>query len=207
MSLFREMSGAIFSDCRRYRYALWRIWEPSLPPCLFVMLNPSTADEAKNDPTIERCERRASAMGYGGLYVSNIFAFRSTDPAALYIEEDPVGPENDEYIMNGVREAALVICGWGGARCPARSRPRCAQFDPEGRWCAAHSGDQFRRDAKAPSVCSIFKTTRGMARMIPWRTYTEMFWGKSLSNAIWTVSMFSGLEWHLVAKRLFARIK
>jgi len=81
---------------------------------VFIMLNPSTADEATNDPTVERCQRRAVNMGYGGLRVANIFALRSTDPNALYECDDPIGKENDNAILESIDEAGLVICAWGG---------------------------------------------------------------------------------------------
>lgn len=113
MDLF-ESTGADFSPCRRYRYRPWRTWDTSRPACMFLMLNPSTADEVDNDPTVERCERRARQMGYGGLVVGNIFAFRSTDPAGLYGEQDPIGPGNDVAILCAAEEAGIVICGWGG---------------------------------------------------------------------------------------------
>lgn len=105
--------GATFSACRRYRYLLWRRWDRSVAPANFLLLNPSTADEIKNDPTVERCERRARAMGYGGLIVTNAFALRSTDPKALYAEADPIGPDNPGAIVEAARAAALVVCGWG----------------------------------------------------------------------------------------------
>lgn len=112
MSDLFEQSGAVFSDCRQYRYRLWRQWSDAAP-MVFVMLNPSTADEIDNDPTVERCERRARAMGYGGLRVANIFALRSTDPAALYEHADPVGQDNDAAIIESVTGAGLVVCAWG----------------------------------------------------------------------------------------------
>ena len=105
--------GATFSACGRYRFSLWRIWDARLQPAMFIMLNPSTADESENDPTVERCQRRAQAMGYGGLRVGNIFAYRSTDPNALYKIEDPVGQGNDEAIIEAAHDAGIVICGWG----------------------------------------------------------------------------------------------
>jgi hypothetical protein len=111
-SLFPESSGATFSPCRRYRYTLWRQWDER-PPAAFIMLNPSTADETANDPTVERCQRRAQAMGYGGIRVANIFALRSTDPRALYTAEDPVGPENDHALLTLAQGVSLVICAWG----------------------------------------------------------------------------------------------
>lgn len=113
MSLFTDFSGARFSPCERYRYALWRIWDASKPVATFVMLNPSTADEVDNDPTVERCQRRALALGMGGLRVANIFAWRSTDPAALYGLDDPIGPDNDAAIVQACSDAGVVICAWG----------------------------------------------------------------------------------------------
>lgn len=106
-------SSAVFSPCGKYRYRLSRCWNPDTMPACFIMLNPSTADEMKNDPTVERCEQRSRAMGHGGLIVANIFALRSTDPKALYSAPDPVGPDNDEAIIAAAEAAAVVICGWG----------------------------------------------------------------------------------------------
>lgn len=112
VGLFREQNGAEFSPCRAYRYRLWRKWD-SRPPCCFVMLNPSTADETVNDPTVTRCERRARDLGHGGLVVVNLFAFRATDPAAMKAQADPIGPLNDEHIRNAAGAAGRVICAWG----------------------------------------------------------------------------------------------
>ena len=109
----RIENGAVFSPCKIYRYTLWRVWDRTLPLVNFVMLNPSTADEVLNDPTVERCERRARKMGYGGLIVTNAFALRSTDPKGLRRIDDPVGPENDHHISVSAAQAALVVCGWG----------------------------------------------------------------------------------------------
>lgn len=111
------ITGAKFSKCKNYRYALWRVWnmpENEKPKMLaFIMLNPSTADEVKNDPTVERCQRRCKAWGFDGLFVANIFAYRSTDPAALYDIKDPVGPQNDKHILNIASLSKQIICGWG----------------------------------------------------------------------------------------------
>lgn len=114
-----EDSRAVFSDCMRYRYRLLRLWDRDKPTIAFCMLNPSTADERVNDPTIERCERRARKWGYGRLIVVNLFGYRSTDPAALYQQGDPVGPENIASIVWAVKESAMFVCGWGthGAHC------------------------------------------------------------------------------------------
>jgi hypothetical protein len=113
MRLDRCGTGARFACRRRYRYALWRVWEPALGCCNFLMLNPSTADETTNDPTIERCQRRAQRWGYGGLIVTNLFALCSSDPAALRRAADPIGPKNDAAIAAAAHAAALVICAWG----------------------------------------------------------------------------------------------
>ncbi|RDC71554.1 DUF1643 domain-containing protein [Rhodovulum sp. 12E13] len=106
-------STATYSDCERYRYTLTREWASERGRLLCVMLNPSTATEAQNDPTVERCERRARALGYGAFRVCNIFAWRATDPRVLRTLRDPVGPENDAAILDGATWADAVLCAWG----------------------------------------------------------------------------------------------
>ena len=106
-------SVALYSDCEKYRYALTRVWDASARRVVFLMLNPSKATEVQNDPTVERCERRARALGYGGMRVINIFAFRATDPRDLKAAKDPGGPENDAVIRDGVDWADDVIAAWG----------------------------------------------------------------------------------------------
>ena len=106
-------SVAIYSDCETYRYGLTRIWQEDGRKALFVMLNPSTATEVQNDPTVERCERRARALGFGAFAVANIFAYRATDPALLRAQADPVGTQNDASIADAVAWADQIICAWG----------------------------------------------------------------------------------------------
>lgn len=106
-------STAVYSDCERYRYSLTRVWDAGGKRALFVMLNPSTATEVQNDPTVERCERRARALGFGAFRVTNIFAWRDTDPRAMRRAADPVGPDNDSAILEGVDWADRVIAAWG----------------------------------------------------------------------------------------------
>jgi hypothetical protein len=106
-------SIAVYSDCEAYRYLLTRTWNAAGRKALFIMLNPSTATEFQNDPTVERCERRARALGFGAFRVTNIFAFRATDPKVMRAMDDPVGPENDAAILNSLPWADQVICAWG----------------------------------------------------------------------------------------------
>lgn len=80
-------TGANLSECRRYRFSLWRIWDEALPYALFIGLNPSTADETANDPTITRCINFAKDWGYGGIYMANLFAYRATDPSEYMLRK------------------------------------------------------------------------------------------------------------------------
>ncbi|MGB8812937.1 MAG: DUF1643 domain-containing protein [Paracoccaceae bacterium] len=106
-------STAIYSPCQAYRYALTRTWDATAPKVMFVMLNPSTATETQNDPTVERCERRARTLGFGAFRVTNIFAFRATDPLMMRAQPDPTGPQNDATIVDGAVWADRIICAWG----------------------------------------------------------------------------------------------
>ncbi len=106
-------STARYSDCQAYRYDLTRVWDNSGRKVLFLMLNPSTATEIQNDPTVERCERRSRALGFGAFRVCNIFAFRATDPKVMRAAADPVGPDNDNVILQAINWADEVVAAWG----------------------------------------------------------------------------------------------
>ena len=106
-------SGAKFSPCRRWRYLLWRRWDASKPVANFLMLNPSTADELQLDPSCTRARNYAERWGYGALLVTNVFAWRATDPDDMRAAKDPVGKGNDAAIVRAAREAAIVVCAWG----------------------------------------------------------------------------------------------
>lgn len=106
-------AGAEFSPCRRWRYLLWRRWDADRPVANFLMLNPSTADERKLDPTCSRARDYAERWGYGALIVTNVFGWRATDPDDMKAAEDPVGPGNDAAIVKAAKTSALVVCAWG----------------------------------------------------------------------------------------------
>ena len=105
-------SEAFYSPCEAYRYGLSRRWSEAAP-VLFVMLNPSTATELANDPTIHRCETRARAMGAGGVRIANLFGFRATRPEDLKRAEDPVGPDNDALLLDWHTDAQMTVAAWG----------------------------------------------------------------------------------------------
>lgn len=106
-------TGALFSACRRWRYLLWRCWDEKRPVANFLMLNPSTADEVKLDPSCTRARRYAERWGYGALIVTNLFGWRATDPDDMKSANDPVGRGNDRAIVAAARAADLVVCAWG----------------------------------------------------------------------------------------------
>jgi hypothetical protein len=113
--------SAIFSPCQNYRYRLGRdvrCGSPNFGSCLFIMLNPSTADAEANDPTIRRCIGFADSWGYARLEVVNLFAWRSTDPLALGRRDlaSNIGPDNDEHIRAAIAESICIVGGWGDGK-------------------------------------------------------------------------------------------
>jgi hypothetical protein len=112
---------AELSDDGRYRYLLGRQWDESLPKCVFLMLNPSTADATENDPTIRRCIRFARDLGCGSLLVGNPYAFRATDPRDLFKSIEPTGGDrNDAVLARLLSGDGIVIAGWGNHAKPDR---------------------------------------------------------------------------------------
>ncbi len=113
----RGFRGARFSPCQTWRYTLHRVWEPGKISAMFIGLNPSTADEVNDDPTVRRCIRFARDWGYGGLVMMNAFAYRATDPRVMKAAFAPVGPDNDYWLLEMAkirrRQGAVIVAAWG----------------------------------------------------------------------------------------------
>jgi hypothetical protein len=125
LSVRFALNTATLSADGLYRYNLARAWSAMGESVCWVMLNPSTADADKDDPTIRKCVGFSKAWGYSSLVVVNLFAWRSTDPKGLLKAADPVGPLNDDYIVGAAQGSAAVVCAWGAhARGPLAPRAR-----------------------------------------------------------------------------------
>jgi hypothetical protein len=112
----RMVRTARLSECGRYRYSLGRRWGDLMArSVLWVMLNPSTADADIDDNTIRKCIYFTHREGFSRLHVVNLFAFRSTDPAAMLAlpEDEARGPENSCEVSFQARDADLIVCAWG----------------------------------------------------------------------------------------------
>jgi len=108
------IDGAIFSKDRKHRYELWRYLPGGTRgTVLFILLNPSTADEKKNDPTVRRCIWYAVHWGFSKIFIGNLFGFRATYPKKMKNADDPFGPDNFIHIENMALKSELVVAGWG----------------------------------------------------------------------------------------------
>lgn len=138
------IKSAIISECERFRYLLTREWDDHLPAICWCLLNPSTADAMKDDPTVRRCIDFSKRWGYGRLYLVNLFAYRTTYPKELKRTIDPIGPNNDVYIGEALDRCGIVVAAWG-----------------------AHSDFSTRREAvgnRLPSAFCLGKTKSGAPR-------------------------------------------
>jgi len=108
--------SAIISSCEKYRYELVRSWA-SNRPCCFIGLNPSTADASDDDPTIRRCIGFARDWGCGSLIMTNLYAYRATNPQDMFkarkLGTDIVGPRNDEFLESVMDSGGLIVAAWG----------------------------------------------------------------------------------------------
>lgn len=113
MDLFgKDLSGAEFSTCGKYRYKLWRIWDESKPLAMCIGLNPSTANHKNNDTTIRYLIKMLTILGYGGFYMANLFAIISSKPSVLLTCEDPLG-DNDSKLYEISAICDDIIFCWG----------------------------------------------------------------------------------------------
>ena len=106
-------SYAIYSDSEKHRYVLNRVWDVEGKCMLFVGLNPSTATEVANDPTVARVINYAKRENFGSAVVCNIFSYRATLPSDMRLFQDPIGKENDKHILEESEKADIILLGWG----------------------------------------------------------------------------------------------
>lgn len=128
--MIKQDRTTLFSPDRKYRYTLWREWADDMQAelktfmlhvltgqqpayVMFIGLNPSTADETADDPTIRRCRWFARSWGYGAMCMTNLFALRATDPKSMMAEADPIGPDNRMTLLTIAARAALIVACWG----------------------------------------------------------------------------------------------
>ena len=141
-----ESSAKISAD-EKYRYLLRRRWS-SGPVVLWIMLNPSTADAMKDDPTIRRVRSFSMGrVGFGEFRVVNLFALRATDPSELERSENPVGPDNDATIAYEMAHAKMIVVAWGcrDSRLVAERARGVLEMLPRPLYCVGHSAGRPRR--------------------------------------------------------------
>jgi hypothetical protein len=110
----RQVTGdALFSACKTWRYRLTRRWQGGQDAVLWLMLNPSTADAVRVDPTVRRAVTFSMEWGFASCLVGNVFALRATSPKHLYAHADPVGPDNDRHLAAMMAQAARIVLAWG----------------------------------------------------------------------------------------------
>jgi hypothetical protein len=141
LTVWSMKRDAHFSQDRKFRYFLSRIWDDTLPTVTFIGLNPSTADEKADDRTITTCMAYAKQWGKGGLFVANLFAFRDTCQTQIWNVPDPIGPENDKWLVDLASKSSLVVAAWGddglrfersGAVCRLLPRLHCLKVNKSG---------------------------------------------------------------------------
>ena len=114
--------AAHLSQDRIYRYMLSRVWNKEAKKIGFICLNPSTADEEVDDPTVRRCISFAKSWGGGSLVIGNLFAYRSSSPQILKMVSDPIGPENDWWLNKIAGEVDILVAAWGSTKANGRDR-------------------------------------------------------------------------------------
>jgi hypothetical protein len=127
-----SLSGAFFSEDRLYRYALWRIWNGDLPKVMFIGLNPSTANESTDDPTIKRVISISKNLGFGGVYMLNVFPLVSAYPEVLldYFEtpfHDLSDDNNDCWLSDISKRCNEIVFAWGNFKI-VRERKRDSEL-------------------------------------------------------------------------------
>lgn len=112
MQVDQEPSGAVFAEDRTHRLYLWRRWNSNLPWIMLIGLNPSKADEMRNDPTVRRGIGFADKWGYGGFFMCNVYSLVTPDPKRLNTEP-PLVMGVDLAMRVIRRRCTKAVACWG----------------------------------------------------------------------------------------------
>ena len=138
---------AAISPCGVYRSLLTRVWDDTLPIMGWIQLNPSKADHKIDDPTLRRDIGFAVREGFGGVWLTNLYDFRATDPKDLEKAEKPISQHNDYYIKLMFEKCEKVVAGWGSNKMAIRGQGRVAELmsETDVLWCVGFTKDGFPR--------------------------------------------------------------
>ena len=148
--------SAVFSECKTYRYTLSRIWGSGRNVVPFVGLNPSIADEERDDLTIKKCIRFAQSRGADGVVMLNLFALVSTDPKALFSHPAPIGPDNDRFLRRFLSRADEAVVCWGCSH-ELQGRDRVVLEMIDSAVCLGTTKDGFPRHPSRLSYSTKFQ--------------------------------------------------
>jgi hypothetical protein len=154
-----EMAGAIVSPCRGYRYVLERRWGKGTF-VMFLMLNPSKADEMKDDPTVRKCVGFAKRWGFGGLLVGNLFSYRATQPADLRAADHPIGPDCDVWLTTMSTRSSIVVAAWGSQPGIDKRVAEVRQLVGSRMYCIGRTQDGYPRHPSRPAYATPLEEFR-----------------------------------------------
>lgn len=140
-------SSALIDPTGHYRYQLRRRWEPGNAVVAFIMLNPSTADSSKDDPTLRRCITFAQDWGFNALVVANLYALRTPNPDVLQGHPCPIGPDNDAHLRRVMLQCRCLVAAWGSHPMAKPRVPALISLLPETRsiMCLGYTSDNYPR--------------------------------------------------------------
>ena len=151
-----NLSGAEFSTCRNYRYALWRIWDMNKPKVMFIGFNPSTANEISDDPTIRRVKSIAHNLDFGGVYMANLFAWVTPYPDELLKCTDPI-KGNDLWLKKIASLCAEIIFAWGSFKEAQEQAMKVIMMFPEAKALVINKDGSPRHPLYVPGNISPVK--------------------------------------------------
>lgn len=133
-----------FSPDRQHRYSLIHRWNPLFGDrlILWIGLNPSTADESQLDPTLTRIAGFSKREGFDGFWMANLFAVRTPYPEEMMRHPEPVGPENDAWLLHAAQRCEKIVAAWGaGGSFQARDQAVAKLFSGMQLWCLGTTQD------------------------------------------------------------------
>ena len=105
---------AVFSEDRKHRFLLQKIWNTEKPKATIIMINPNQADLIRTDATTMLVINNLDKLGFGSVDIVNLYSVITSKISFRFTpDEELLETENDAIVLESAKTSDQIIIAWG----------------------------------------------------------------------------------------------